>query len=619
MTAHPLTFDESTVYFTFSFSATTTINTTQVANKLLKAGLAESVSSTTSDEVRVSPRFGELSRLIRQTDRLGHASDEYGAPETNMLLWVTKHPRISLPVLSRQLWYKATRRQRPARPEASDSDSQPLSEKMAELGTHIKHSVSYAQATNAFIHAIEKDLFRPSYLDASPYVRLNLRYTGQWFTRKSDGTTRARDDWDEGIKVDAMLLIHPSGVMQLTFAIKLPDHLSTDEFIAMSRGDYDGLVASEMPENLLRLDVGKKSDESTWLGAWNDEVREGERWRRIWYEEPSSMAVLLEIYSHAIERAAGITTSGGWICYPTLFIDQTSCCLSKSAWLANHPRDLARVTARMRNNELRDDLVDRFIPDDSSITRDSSFYTTVGMATVINWADKIPTFDGHLHRFLLVEACLRQYWQLVVLHSRIGETIEGRHPDLRRVQVETLNGMQEWRQSALTYGTAMEISDKLLRELSVPLLHTRLNQSLNQLQQIQAADDSRRASSRVTALAIATVVATVVLGLPAIDAALDVIRKTKSHSFAGWLASPLRTAARHGSSGSWTVYLILVAVVLVISLWAIFFPRPYTLRSQRGSRRAPGMRWPWGTIEIVMGSPDDEPDETRLPRSEFGV
>jgi hypothetical protein len=617
---HAALFDDTVIYFTFNLSAHKTINIRRVANQLLAAGIAEMVGSPTADEVRVSPRYMELARLIHTSGRIGRASAEMSAPTTIPWLWSLRHPKIaSFGYLS---MFKHIILRRPRAVVIEPDDERPLDEQMNELIDNLKMSVAQGQSNNAVIHAIEEDLFRPSYLETNAFVRLNLRMTAQWMTRKDDGSAREEDDWDEGVAVDAMLLLHRSGVMQLTFAIRLPANLNAEELTALSRADAKAIMATEMPEVLIRLaSKAIKADESRWLGAWNEEVHDGVRWRRIWYAEPTSMVDLFRMYQDAIGEAIGAELSGLWMCYPTLYVDQTTCCHSREEWLANHQAELAHLTSRMIDFDLRDELVADFIPEDASIVNNDSFYLTVGMATVINWRpDQVPDFGGHLHRYLLVEACLRQYWQLSVLHTRLGETLKERRPNLRRVQLETINGMQEWRQSPMSYGTARVTADKLLADLSVPELHASLNESLGQMQQIQSADDSKRASSRATALALAAVIAAALLGLPAVSSALDVAKGTNDRSFSGWLATPPRALARHGAAGTWTLYLAIVVIVVVIAVGASVLPRRQTLRTTRGSERMPGMRWPWGTIEIIREprstTTGTEPRETH---SEFGL
>jgi len=260
------------------------------------------------------------------------------------------------------------------------------------------------------------------------------------------------------------------------------------------------------------------------------------------------------------------------------------------------------------------------LSEDSSLVTDDSVYVNEANATVINWRrDRVPEFAEHLSRFLIVEACLLQYWQLVALHARLGEINEG--ADLRRVQMDTIAGLQEWRQSAIAYGSAAEVSERLLADLRVERLHAGLLESLNQLQQMQMAEDSRRAMSRANAYAFATVLATVVLGLPAINEALRIVREVRPGTVSGSIAAPLRPFAHHGFAGAWTLYLCLVALVAGLAIAMATMPRRRTFNLRRSPGSLPGFRWPLGTVQIVRESPSDDESTTdeRYPHSEFGA
>jgi hypothetical protein len=610
---HRARFDQTVAWFTFNFSFTKPVNIVQIANNLLRSGLAETASTPTSDEVRVSPRYLKLARLVRSSGRLGRASDQLADPALKKWAFALRNPTLYTGAYGRALW--SVIRRRNINDDGKASEERALGEEMASVVQGIKRAVAVAQYKNAVFHAIEKDLYRPSFLQGNAYLRLDLRPTLNWHRTKDDGTVRSADDFDEGVLTEAQLLVHRSGVMQLTIMVRLPANLASDGLIEHAHGGSPVIVAAEYPEVLLRLaSQAGKARETAWLGHWSSELREGQRWRRMNFEAPASITDLFNMYLDAIAAATKTPLNSGWLCYPTLFVDRTSCCAAREDWQHNHSKELSQVVSRIANDRLRAEKIEALTPSDSSLVDDDSVYMTVGMATVINWRlDRTPNFGQCLQRYIIIESCLLRYWQLVVLHTRLGETLHKRRPDIRRIQVETIGGMQEWSQSAITYGSATEVADDLLNELGVGRLHSGLIESLSQLQQMQEAQDSRQAATRSTVLAMVAVLATVLLGLPAVSAAVDVAHGTNEHSFIGKLAAPLRSAGHHGASGTWTLFLALVALVALIFAITLWFPRPSHIRVNRGSRRMPGLRWPWGTIKIERVPPNTEVDASETP------
>lgn len=615
---HRARFDDTLTWFTFSFSAAEPVDIIRIANKLLDCGLAETASTPASDEVRVSPRYLKLARLVRVSGQLSRVSGHLTDVASKKWVFALRHPRICIGVYGRVLW--SVIRRHKGNDDGDAYERLPLGERLASVVEDIKHAVAVAQYKNAVFHTIEKDLYRPSFLDGNEYLRLDLRRTVNWLRTKDDGSIRDADDFDEGVMTDAQMLIHRSGVMQLTIMLRLPDKLASDSLIEHTFGSSAVIIAAEYPEVLLRLaSQASKARETGWLGDWSEEVREGQRWRRMRFEAPTTMTDLFDMYRDAIAAATKMSLSGAWLCYPTLFVDQISCCPMRDAWLQNHPKELAQIVSRMANDRLRADKVEALTPPDSSLVDDDSVYTTVGMATVINWRPHhAPDLGQHLQRYMIIESCLLRYWQLVVLHARLGETLRRRRPDIRRIQVETIRGMQEWSQSAIVYGSAAKVADDLLGDLGVGRLHDGLSESLAQLQQMQEAQDSKRTATRSTVLAMAAVLATVLLGLPAVSAAVDIARGTNEHSFAGRLASPLRSVGHHGASGTWALFLALVAMVVFIFVITLWFPRPSYIHLHRQSGRMPGLSWPWGTIKIERTSSTEVDTPETLPRSEIG-
>jgi hypothetical protein len=154
-------------------------------------------------------------------------------------------------------------------------------------------------------------------------------------------------------------------------------------------------------------------------------------------------------------------------------------------------------------------------------------------------------------------------------------------------------GLEEFVQSRLTFGTAVDVMDELLGRLRVERLHLRIRESLGQLEQLIQADHSYRSSRRANLLAFLAVVATVVLALPAVDQSLEILKQAKT-SFS-WGPVAVGPIAQDSPALTLEVFLAMLTAGLILGL-VIFVRLP---RREKRTRMSPGVYWPWGTVEVV--------------------
>ncbi|WBB74385.1 hypothetical protein O7602_02160 [Micromonospora sp. WMMD1128] len=170
--AHAPVFADSIVYFVYNFSSKKPLDIYKAADRLLAAGLAETVASPASDEVRVAPRYLELLALWRKAHQL-HEVDEF-LDKGDLGSVFRRHPGLGFRLALAAL------RARMKRSGSSDEEVEDATEPITETIRMIEDSVAHAQTLNAMQQRVEQKLFRPSYLSDEPYLRLQLRDTIQW-------------------------------------------------------------------------------------------------------------------------------------------------------------------------------------------------------------------------------------------------------------------------------------------------------------------------------------------------------------------------------------------------------------------------------------------------------
>lgn len=542
------------MYFVFCFSARKPIDVNVIADRILKAGLAETVGSPAREDVRVAPKYRDLAKILQKAhaydelnellginenqqdesgDGLREAEPSNDTGPTTVMKWMRIHPVLSVQILASVTWGRIKRLFRRAEVE-SNAERVDLKETIAEAN----EAVARTQFVSATHQLVESQLFQQEYLAGEPYLRLQMIGTHQWWRMLDGGEQRAEGNDAGGIVSDALLLVHRSGVMQLTIAMALPANLSTDDLISLVKPGSPNLTSAEIPESIIDAAEPMTGFESSLAGHWLPEVSHNNRWRHVDYATPTSVTELFQLYWDSLIVATRTDFNPSWLCYPVVCIDKVECCSSEEQWMENHRRDLAAMISRTTGSgNLRDVAVADLIPQDASFRHGTSILFTEGCTVRIAWpGEETPDFEDHLWTLLLPESALVQYWQLRVLEARLAATLR-RQRDVRQVQLEVIYGLEEYRLGRLTYGSATDTVDRLLDRWRANRLHSRILESLDQLQQRVADGDALRAARRANLLATAAAIVAVVLGLPAIKETLDVASGIPEGVALGWLPS----------------------------------------------------------------------------------
>ncbi|MFD7575516.1 hypothetical protein ACFV6U_34195 [Streptomyces sp. NPDC059810] len=577
---HEGVFSEGVNYYIFSFDAGGPVDIGKAADKLLRADIAETVVSPRSGEVRVAHRYKSLARLLDQTATLQDL--DRAMREGGLVKWMVRHP-----IWAAKLFGNVV--SRAAGPETATQSDTSTSELLSENLTYIHESVARQQSVNAIQNFMENELLNPSYLQSEPYLRLHLRGSRLWLTRLDGGVLRPQGNFDEGVISDALLLIHRSGVMQLTIAVRLPDEITVNQYREFAFGGSPIISASSIPEPLMKAASGARRWERDLPGDWEDDVSGGTRWRRAEHPSPASVVELFDLYADAISRTLG-HSFGAWLCYPATFIDKVTCCATEDDFKRNHATSLNNAIARSIDMaKVRPEFLAKVIPEEGSLTVGRSLYCDPSSALEIRWSGSGERrFEQHLWTLIILESALLQYWQIRLLDERISVT-SGKLKEVRELQLEAIFGLREYRDSGITYGTAWDLTERLLGEWRVEKRHGHVLESIDQLQQLAVAAESIKGGRRANLLAAVALVVAIFLGLPAVNDTLEIAEKVQADGLLALPLGPFQDLAKRGDLGAWIGYLIFIsavafpALILALSRWTRGF--------RRSRRRAPGMVW----------------------------
>ncbi|RKN50560.1 hypothetical protein D7223_01945 [Micromonospora endolithica] len=582
---HVATFGEAVVYFTFVFGSAP-VSPHAVAERLLAAEIAETVTSPLDGEVRMAPRYRELVRVIRDAQRLAEASR--AVTGGHWAGWARKHPllaaQLAISLLSRKM--RSTTRRPADRNEDDEVDShEDVETKMLRVVDEVNESVAHRQALNAIQHAREREMYQAAYLESEPYLRLTLRRVNFGLSGFSD-----QDKLAEGQQGDVLLLVHRSGVLQLTIAVRMPQGLNTDQLIPRTIASGVGLRWTEVVEPVMEAASRKGGyDPRRWPGNWLAEIQEGTRWRRIVHADPASLVDLFRLYQDAIVEASGIDPGDEWFCHPLVCVDRLGCCATEVLWTRRHREELNGILLRYEGYRGLRESARLKLPADSSIRDRDSVWHGHASTTLISWDQERKRFDNHLSALLLVENFLLQYWQLRAVNASLEAA--GTQPTgtvARDLQRRLIFGLQEFHRSALAYGDAQDTVRALLQSSGAERMRALLGERLAQLGSIVAAERAERSAARSTAAAVAAFAAAVVFGLPAIDQTFTIIKATPDNGVAGWLTEA-------GAAASFVAYLgVLAALLVALVLYGLPRRRPRPRRI-----RPAGLEWPGGTIRVV--------------------
>ncbi len=479
--------------------------------------------------------------------------------------------------------------------EGESGDSKTVPEQTLKF---IYQAVAERQSVSAVQQHIDGFLYQAGYLASDPFVRLELR--AFFCNVKVDAKNTARD---YEVAVYPSLLLHRDGTALLTFGFRLPAAMSSDELSRMMTASELFLDECEVARELLDRAAALKDDRL--IGPWDTsgEIREGTTWAKLVQEDRNvSLVDIFRIFHSAILSIARPKRfNADWLCFPSIFIENIECCGSRKKWMARHSSELARMLSRTAIGERFSSTgLAKLIEPDYSLRTSESFFIPGGCTVEINWSTerRRSRTEGYFHRLVVTEDALVKYWTLRSLASSIQNDARTRR-SLERIQVRLLHAVENYHNRHFNAITADENSEVILKCLAGDLTLKQIESRINTLQQLISMREANRAASRANRLAATAAIVALILGLPAIEQSLGVLREVDPSGFLGFIRPAIEETGLSNKSLAWVVYLVLIGIGALILV-----ARPIRLRRSIGARlrgeRTAGVRWPGPNVNVEV-------------------
>lgn len=532
--SHVARFSDVTVHFTMTTHAGAPLDLKRAVRRLLAADVAVAAAWPSESDVRVTPGVRKLASSLRTAQRL---KDDFGAfreqkTVRSLSRLVLRHPVM----IGRSL---LRRRRGDAVEDDAETWLSTLDEALA-VGFDV---VAGAQKIAAVERKLDAELFGGRSRDEDEFVRLTLR--GSYHDLRVPGTNEASH-----VVFEPRLILHSSGVVQLTIAMPVDRDLTTPQLVQLSRSDHAVVVKSEMAEPLLR---GLPA--ASMRGRWLDELDAGARLREMVFDEKVTMAETLQRYLFVVGDVVGTRLPRDWNTYATVFTSAGACCDPSAQWAMQHQEDLARVTMRYGNaGKLH---YDKLIGKDLSLDPDSMLISNLASTTRIQLQGEAPAPIEHLNTVLLIEHVLLQYFRLQVLEEAISNrNMFGAR--LQAVQHDALAVFSDMRQYEIRYGSAREIATHLLADLGGDEMRRTIETALGLAAQANATRDAYVQARRSLALTWVGTILAVLVAIPTLSELLNLVSAAPQGSSLAVVLAPLLWVANFGPWGPWLIVLALL-------------------------------------------------------------
>ncbi|WP_343450255.1 hypothetical protein [Micromonospora oryzae] len=483
--------------------------------------------------------------------------------DTKFSSWMIRNPRAAMFGFRRGMvrWSPFGKNERQkASPEARSA-----LEALAKSTESVDKAVTESSKVAGVLAVVDAKLLSPTYLRKSPFVRLELKSFSAESSLLSDS------------HVMALLLLHRSGTALLTFHTVTGDR-NTDELLEASKGGLVEFDSCIFDEAIIGSEAGGRSVISL----------HGEEGGRI------AMSDVFSLYREAIERVLGDKEKvGDWFCYTTVMAGGINCCRTRSRWLKAHSKELAGLAMRYSPYvRLQGEAVASVLETNMSISVEDSRFYFGGNALIVDWdfdmRGPCVSFPRVVDTVSVIENALLQHWQITALDEALKIRGTSRR-SLRRTQAELARGIEEFGTTTLSYGTAQEISEKILQDLHTARLHQHLIERLTMTQQLLDTEQARQSTRRNYLLAGMGSLATVLLGIPALRDSLGVVAAWRPPKMLEPVAGPVVDWAGDGASAILSVYAVLLSVALLLLIAGFLLRKPNGRRRDRRARV--GIEW----------------------------
>lgn len=599
------------ILHTYVFDTGSEVSHIELARRLLRSGLADKAVLPNSGEVRLANKYRGLARNI---SRLREFSDFGNRDEVDRSLSSTWREsswelrRIMAGSLLRVAWSWLTGR-RPDRDERDEKDRSDWQE-FRTASDQFEDEVRQASIFDQVRHEIDLDLYPMEYLSRMPFIRLDLQPVDV------EINLLGRSIFDAGVqRLDITLTLHDSGVGLLTMSYSVDTPTPLKYLTAATRSDKTSVKAIRISEVVAKgyaLANGRRLHDIS--GRWEDEVEGGERWVNLNVPDESMLVDVFHFYHAALVSNFGQPILGTWLCHTTVAIQEWACCGSRSRWKKAHDGELLQVLAGVPEIDgARVDAIGGEILRDHSISPDASFYSSGGTSMEVEWSfgrSEPWSAVGLLFRMIVIENALLRFWQLKLLDGEIaGASKKKLAEKADALQEKIIFGLSEQDRVLFNARSASDLADFIFANLGRIALRRHVVERISTLSSLGAARKARVSASRSIRLAAGALVGAVVLGLPAVSQALDILAKVPSLA----VSEPTRTTV-----AIW-VYVALVGIAGALAVVPMRVRRR-DVKRRRFVRRI-GYTWPFGQLDIRMArrwidEPGDQPEASDDAASE---
>lgn len=536
---HDAILGQASIHYTLTTQLASELDLRKAVRSLLNSDIAVSAAWPSEQSIRVTPQTRKLALLLKRMEKLNDDAKkaQQGSALKGLAKFALKHPVV--------MWKGNRRRRAQHTLNESEKASEGGFEETHEFGLNV---VLDAQKISAVEREIDARLFGGASRDYDEFVRLNLR--GSYHQIQIPGT-------DETFYVvfEPRLLLHSSGVAQLTIAVPIKTEVSSSQIIELSRSDRAGIANSRIPRPL----VGFKNS-----GVWLDDLDAGAQLLERAKVGECSLDDLLHEHMHVVARAMKLRFRKQWTVYPTVFGAAGKCCPGGAKWRERHTEDLAKIAARHdHDGTIRKD---RLIGPDLAVGTDTFLNANLGSTTLIDFTAHPREPFEELNTVLLTEHVMLQYCRLQAIETRVAQPkLYGRK--LSRLQREAIGVLVDMRQHELRFGSAREIATHLLKDLGALEMRRTIETALNLAAQGNATFEARMQARRSNTLAMIGTVLAGLVAIPVLAQLIDLALEIDPSSGPTWVLAPFHWLSGLGGWGPWII--VAGLLLMLFTVWLL--------------------------------------------------
>lgn len=569
---HPAAFDHATIHFNLTTNVSEPINLERASRLLLDSGLAWSAAWPSERGVRLSRGLGEFDRA---TDSAEQFMIDAGS------------------VTTRQQWRRLRRRHRTLLNGDAAADDAVAAASVEDTVAEAVDSIDGArtvlldhQKVSAVERAVDRHLFSGRSQDEDHFVRLLL--ANSYHSLRGPGDTLV-----DPVVFEPRLLLHQSGLIQLTIALPLAWTPTTEDVVKFTRADNPAITTSKVPAPLI-----EHLDREHLRGDWTGSEDVGSAMWRTEFDEPATLEDVLNLHLGAVTSIARLGDTQAWMIHPTTILRAARCCSSPRIWAKRHNPEMQQISARFQGP--MKPSAGWTADEDFSVSPHTSTYLNIGASTHLIRSGSGPDAADHWMTVMVVEHALNYLWRLRMLETR-ATAFRLTPRDLDTLYADSISALAEFSQTDTRYGSAREMSRRLISEHGGHNLRDTLIATLNLSAQVFATRSAVRSASRQNSLAVIGLLVAIVVAIPTVQQLLS-LKTDDRGSFGPFIVD---WAARNGVLGASALTVAVVVTIAALS-WTflrlrrlqrrVSVPRRFRRRGHGASRE----------IEVALG-PEDDP------------